>query len=205
MNGKSVPSDLAHSPSLTSRVSLFVNKRRLKRWLWWFASLLALAGLGALEIRTSLLQSWLFTQINERIAFDISAGRSASIAFPRLAPLDDRRGYSKIPRFEPRLEARGFKITQQAQQSETLRNLIQRGISPPYADLPGAGLEIRGPDDTPLFRYAQSEFLFQKIDDIPPLLVKSLLFLENRDLGRPSAPWQNPAIEWDRLLKAGLL
>lgn len=205
MNGKSVPSDLAQSPPLTSRVSFFVNKRRLKLWLWWLAGLLAVAGLGALEIRMSLLQSWLFTRINERIAFEISAGRSSSIAFPRSAPLDDRRGYSKIPQFEPRLEAQGFKITQQVQQSETLRDLIQRGISPPYAELPGTGIEIRGPDDTPLFRYAQSEFLFQKLDDIPPLLVKSLLFLENRDLGRPSAPWQNPAIEWDRLLKAGLL
>jgi membrane peptidoglycan carboxypeptidase len=36
-------------------------------------------------------------------------------------------------------------------------------------------------------------------------LVKTLLFLENRDLGRPSTPWQNPVIEWERLFKAGLL
>ncbi len=205
MNGKSVPSDLAQSLPPTSRVSSWVNKRRLKRGLWWLAALSIIIGLGFLEIYTSVLQSWLFTRINARIAFEVSAGRSSAIAFPRPAPLDDRRGYSKLPQFQPRLEAQGFKITQQVEQSEMLRDLIQRGISPPYPELPGTGIEIRGPDDTPLFRYAQSEFLFQKIDDIPPLLVKSLLFLENRDLSRPSAPWQNPAIEWDRLLKAGLL
>ncbi len=205
MNGKSVPSDLAQPLSLASRVSLLVNKRRLKRWLGWLVVISVVIGLGFLEIYTSVLQSWLFTRINERIAFDIAAGRSGAIAFPRSAPLDDRRGYSKLPQFQQRLEAQGFKITQQVVQSEMLRDLIARGISPPYTELPGTGMEIRGPDDASLFRYAQSEFLFQKIDDIPPLLVKSLLFLENRDLGRQSAPWQNPAIEWDRLLKAGLL
>ncbi len=205
MNGKSVPSDLAQSLSLTSRVSLFINKRRLKLWLGWLAALSVVVGLGFLEIYTSVLQSWLFTRINERIAFQISAGHSVAIAFPRSAPLDDRRGYSKLPQFQPRLEAQGFKITQQVQQSETLRDLIRRGISPPYAELPGTGIEIRGPDDASLFRYAQSDFLFETIDDIPPLLVKSLVYLENRNLGRLGAPWQNPAIEWDRLLKAGLL
>jgi membrane peptidoglycan carboxypeptidase len=205
MNGKSVSSDLAQSPSLTSRISFFVNKRRLKLWLWWLAALLAVVALGFLEIRTSLLQSWLFTRINERISFEIAAGRSSSVAFPRSAPFDDRRGYSKLPQFQPRLEAQGFKITQQVEQSEMLRDLIRRGIPPPYAELPGTGIDIRGPDDASLFRYAQSDFLFEKIDDVPPLLAKSLLFLENRDLGHPSAAWQNPAIEWDRLLKAGLL
>lgn len=205
MNGKSVPSDLAQSPSLASRVSFFVNRRRLKLWLWWFAALLLIIALAVLETHTSALQSWLFTRINERIEFQIATGRSDSIAFPRSAPFDDRRGYSKLPQFQPRLEAQGFKITQQVEQSETLRDLIRRGISPPYIELPGAGIDIRGPDDASLFRYAQSEFLFAKIEEVPPLLVKTLLFLENRNLGRRSAPWHNPAIEWDRLLKAGLL
>ena len=58
-------------------------------------------------------------------------------------------------------------------------------------------MEIRGVDGAPLFRYAQGDFLFQKIDDVPPLLVKSLLFLENRDLDRPATSWQNPVIESD--------
>ena len=205
MNGKSVPSDLTQSPSAVSRVSFFINKRRLKIWLWWLAALLFVVGLAVLEIHTSVLQSWLFTRINERIGFQIVAGRSSSIAFPRPAPFDDRRGYSMLPQFQERLQAQGFKVTQQVEQSEMLRDLIQRGIAPPYAELPGSGIDIRGRDDASLFRYAQSEFLFAKIEDVPPLLVKTLLFLENRNLGRRSPPWQNPAIEWDRLLKAGLL
>src|SRR5947208_10368902 len=83
--------------------------------------------------------------------------------------------------------------------------LIRRGVSPPYGEPPSARLLTRGAEGTTLFRYAHSDFLFQKIDDTPPLLVKTLLFLENRDLDSPATPWQNPAIEWDRLLKASLL
>ena len=59
-----------------------------------------------------------------------------------------------------------------------------------------------GTKGAPLFQYAQSEFLFKGINDIPPLLVKTLLFLENRDLDHPAASWQNPVIEWDRMVKA---
>ena len=84
-------------------------------------------------------------------------------------------------------------------------SLFEHGVSPPYPERPDAGLEIRGVDGTPLFRYGQSEFLFGKIDEIPPLLVKTLLFLENRDLDHPATPWQNPVIEWDRTLKAVLM
>jgi membrane peptidoglycan carboxypeptidase len=205
MNGKSVPTDIAPPPSLTAGVTLFTNRRRLKIWLWVSVLLFLIVALGFLEIKTSILQSWIFTRTNERLSFDLVAGRSSSIRYPRAAPLDDRRGYSKIPAFQARLEAQGYQITQQAQQSETMTDIISQGISPPYKEPPGTGIYIRGTEDTTLFRYAQSDFLFNEIDDIPPLLVKTLLFLENRDLNRPASSWQNPAIEWDRLLKAGLL
>ncbi|MBI2228462.1 MAG: transglycosylase domain-containing protein [Deltaproteobacteria bacterium] len=200
-----VPLGLTHLSSPASRVFVFLNKRRLKVWLLWVIAFLVLAGLGLVEIHTSLLQSWLFTRVNEQVSYELAAGVSPSIAFPRPAPFDGRRGYSKIPSFQTRLQTQGYQLTQQARHSETLLNLIRRGVSPPYDERPGTGIDIRGFDGAPLFRYAQSEFLFEKIDHIPPLLVKTLLFLENRDLGRPSTSWQNPAIEWERLFKAGLL
>jgi membrane peptidoglycan carboxypeptidase len=153
----------------------------------------------------SFLQSWLFTRTNARISYELQPGRSSSIAFPRQAPFDDRRGYSMLPRFQSRLEAQGYHIAQQVHQSSTTVELIRRGIAPPYVEPPETGLNIHGADEIPLFHYAQSDFLFQKIDDIPPLLVQTLLYLENRDLGRAKSRRQNPAIEWERLLKATLL
>ena len=107
--------------------------------------------------------------------------------------------------FNPGLTAQNYRVTQQVRQSETMLSLLEHGVSPPYPERPDTGLEIRGVDGSPLFRYGQSEFLFGKIDDIPPLLVKTLLFLENRDLDHPATPWQNPVIEWDRTLKAALM
>jgi membrane peptidoglycan carboxypeptidase len=204
MNSNPVSSDLAQAPSVASRLFSF-HKKRFNLWLWLGLFILLLIAGIFIEIQTSVLQSWFFTRTNEQLSYRLQHGRSAWIAFPRSAPFDDRRGYSKIPAFQARLDAQGYRITQQAQQSPKMFDLIERGISPPYAEPTETGLDIRGADGVALFRHAQSEFLFAKIDDIPPLLVKTLLFLENRDLDRPASPWQNPAIEWDRLFKAALL
>ncbi len=204
MTSKPVSSELTEAASFAARLFSLANKKRLKIWLWAALGILLLAGLIFVEIQTSLLQSWFFTRTNEQISYKVEKGRSDSIAFPRSAPFDDRRGYSKLPAFQSRLEAQGYQVVQQARQSEKMVQVIRRGISPPYAEPPETGLEIRGANGVSLFRHAQSEFLFATMDAIPPLLVKTLLFLENRDLDRPASPWQNPAIEWDRLFKATL-
>lgn len=182
-----------------------MTAKRFRVWLWLGLFVLLIVVCGFIEIRMSLLQSWLFARATERLTYDLAAGRSSNIAFPRSAPFDDRRGYSKLPDFQARLEAQGYEVAQQVRQSETMVDLINRGISPPYVEPPESGIDIRGSDAMSLFHHAQSEFLFEKSGDIPPLLVKTLLFLENRDLDRPGSPWQNPAIEWDRLFKAALL
>ncbi len=205
MNINPIPSEIAPEASLSNRLFSYIGKKRLRRWLWLALVPLALIGFIVVESQTSLLQSWLFTRTNNRLVYEIAAGSSARIAFPRSAPFDDRRGYSKLPVFLARLEKQGYGITRQAEQSETMIDLIHRGISPPYVEPPETGIEIQGADGIPLFRHAQSEFLFAQIDDVPPLLVKTLLFLENRGLSRWSFPRENPAIEWDRLLKAGAL
>ncbi len=203
MDGDSITSEIERTPPLLSRL-FFTKAGSLKRWLKWCIFGFIVIVCGAIEIRTSVLQSWIFTSINERISIELASGSSSSIEFPRSAPFDERRGYSKLPEFQLRLEKQGYQIKQQVKQSPTLASLIGRGISPPYAVPPEAGMTVYGVDRVSLFEYAQSEFLFKEINDIPPLLVKTLLFLENRDLDRPAAPWQNPVIEWDRLTKAAL-
>jgi len=204
MASKPVSSDLTQAPSFASRLFSFANKKRFKIWLWSGLFILLLVTCIFIEIQTSILQSWFFTRTNERLSYQLVTGRSDEIAFPRSAPFDDRRGYSKLPAFQSRLEAEGYQVARQVRQSETMVDLIKKGISPPYVEPTETGLDIRGADGVALFRHAQSEFLFAKMDDIPPLLVKTLLFLEDRDLNHPTSPWQNPAIEWDRLFKATL-
>jgi membrane peptidoglycan carboxypeptidase len=205
MNSKPVSSDLSYVSSFASRLFSFASRERVKIFLWCALSIALVAVFVFVEIQTSFLQSWFFTRTNEQISYQMAAGPSAEIAFPRSAPFDDRRGYSKMPALQARLEAHGYQVSRQVRQSEKMVGLIKQGISPPYVEPPEAGLDIRGADGMPLFRHAQSEFLFGKIEDIPPTLVKALLFLEDRGLDDPASPWQNPAIEWDRLFKAALL
>jgi len=203
MNGKSVPSELTQAPSLACRLSGLFNFRRLKVWLWWLGIFLLIAGAMFIEVQTSVLQSWFFTSTNARLFYTLKDGRSEEILFPRSGPFDERRGYSKITAFQTKLEYQGYRVTKQVRQSETMLTLLDRGISPPYFERPDTGLEIIGADGSMLFQYAQADFLFKKVSAIPPLLVKTLLFLENRDLDHPATPWQNPVIEWDRIIKAG--
>ena len=205
MNGKSILSDFPRAPSVVSRVFWFVNRQRLKRCLYGLAALSLLFLCAFIEFHTSVIQSWFFTATNTRLSFKLGDGPSTEIAHPRSAPFDDRRGYSKLPLFLSRLESQKYRVTHQVRQSETMLTLFQQGISPPYEEKSAAGLNIRGADGQPLFRYEQSEFLFEKIENIPPLIVKTLLFLENRDLDRSAMPWQNPVIEWDRTLKAAMM
>ena len=44
--------------------------------------------------------------------------------------------------------------------------------------------------------------MYAGFDTAPTLLVKSLLFIENRELLDPTYPKRNPAVEWDRFSKA---
>lgn len=205
MSSKSSPLELSRNPSLTVRLLFHLNNLWLRVWFKVGLVILALVGCVLVELHTSFLQSWLFSYINRRVFHEVGQGRSSHIVFPRAAPLDARRGYSKLPAIQARLEAQGFRVTQQASQSSAMVELLNRGISPPYVEPSDTGIDIRGTEGKPLFRYGQSDFLFQKIEETPPLLVKTLLFLENRDLEQVNAPRQNPAIEWDRLLKAALL
>src|SRR4029077_17036086 len=126
-----------------------------------------IALLAVVEIRTSFVQSWIFTRTNARISFDLAEGRDSIIVFPRSAPFDDRRGYSKLGNFQSRLESQGYRVAQQARQSEPLGTLASRGISPPYQEPRDTGMSILGVRGVPLFRYAQSDFLFKGVDDIP--------------------------------------
>ena len=202
MHGKSIPSDLTQAPPVKSRW-FSINRRyfRLAPWLAILAVLLAVF----VEFQTSVIQSWIFTRTNRQVHYKLAAGPSSSIAFPHGGPFDDRRGYSKLGDFSDRLENQGFRVTQQAQQSRTMVRLLQHGISPPYKEPVETGMAVTGMDGISLFRYAQGDFLFKHIGDIPPLVAKTLVFLENRDLDHPASAWQNPVIEWDRMFKAALL
>lgn len=184
---------------------VFRRVRRVLRWLPGLAVAVGVVTAVGYELRTSALQALLLTQLTAKLSYELGAGPSTSIVFPHAGPFDDRRGYSRIGQFQARLEARGFEVDRQARFSPELVRLMGWGINPPYREMPATGLTVRGKGGVLLYDSVRNERHFESFEDIPPILVSSLLFIENRELLNPLDPRSNPAIEWPRLAKAGLL
>jgi membrane peptidoglycan carboxypeptidase len=157
------------------------------------------------ELKTSAMQARLYARYVSGVSFTLSSGRSPETVFPDTGPLDRTRGYTDIPRFIDRLAAIGYHITEQARVSARFRQLMKWGIQPPYEEPAEAGLEIRAEDGQLLYRSDFGQRLFHTFEDIPPIIIKSLLFIENRELEFARTSTANPAIEWDRLGWAGIL
>ena len=200
---------VGHSPSPSDLLAVAPRRRRrFARFVAW--SLLLLLAICAIlavgyELRTSALQAYLLPRYTARVSYRLGEGASPSIAFPRSAPFDDRLGYSHLGAFQHRLEERGFTVAHQAVVSPELIQLLDLDIAPPYREPLVPGLVIHGMGGSRLYDAARSQRAFRGFDDVPPLLVQTLLFIENRELLAPIDPRANPAIEWDRMAKASLL
>ena len=157
------------------------------------------------ETQTSAWEAEQFSRWAARLPYTVGAGASPRVAFPSSGPFDVRRGYSRLPLFQSRLEAAGFQVTRQARVSPELVTLLQWGISPPFREPPVTGLTVHGMNGSMLFNAVNTGRSFERFEDVPPVLVDALLFVENHELLTPFDPRCNPVIEWNRLAKAGLL
>lgn len=176
--------------------------------LWAYALLLLLVVGGLLviqEMQTSAFQAQYFSNLSSKANFTVGAGASSAISFPASAPYDDRLGYSKIPGFVEKLKSRDFEITRQAQISAGMADIVNEGYFAPYPEKIQGGLRILDCRNDSLFQERYPERIFERFEDIAPMLVQSLLFIENRELLDPEHPKRNPAVEWDRLANALLL
>lgn len=179
--------------------------RRFLVWVLWVIVGGLGMGLVSYEIRTSALQAQLLSHAVPHFSYTVQAGPSPFTAYPQAGPFDRRFGYTALPRFQHRLEARGYGVEYQARLSPALVKLIEWGVAPPYREPVVTGLTLSGADGTPLYTAAPPGPLLTRSTPIPPLLSTTLLFLENRELQDALDIRSNPAIEWDRLAKAGLL
>ncbi|ABE42150.1 transglycosylase domain-containing protein [Polaromonas sp. JS666] len=180
------------------------------RWFgtaWAFSLLMALVVLGLVvdrELSTSSYQARFFAHLASKASYALGEGPSPSIRFPRSGPYDDRLGYTELPAFLGKLTGRGFEITQQARLSEGMVRLVDAGYFAPYPEKTQSGLSIFDCHNDSLFQERYPQRVYKSFDDIAPVLVQSLLFIENRELLDPDNPKRNPAVEWDRLANAVL-
>jgi len=170
-----------------------------------FAAGAILGGALMHEVTTSALQARLLSDYAARVSYEVAPGASSTIAFPNKGPFDEQRGYSRIPEFQNRLQAQGFTVANQARVSPELARLVSWGVPPPYDEPPVTGLTIRAAGGAPFYDFTGHERIFRSLDDVPALLVDSLLYIENRELLDPFDARRNPVVEWDRLALAGFL
>ncbi|MFZ3286321.1 MAG: transglycosylase domain-containing protein, partial [Telluria sp.] len=154
------------------------------------------------EMRSSALQAEFFSSLVKKLKYTVEPGPSASIRFPSDSPYDERLGYARLPLYLDRLGARNYEISAQARLSPKMTELADMGLFATYREKTKVGLAILDCRSQPLFTARYPERFYERFDAAPALLVKSLLFIENRELLDPTYPKRNPAVEWDRFSKA---
>lgn len=183
-------------------------KRSRKRYGWWLFGLLVLVGLVLLglaitrEMHSSRLQSREFSQFAATLSYSMHKGPSDAIIYPGEGPFDKRLGYSALGDFLPRLFKRDYVIVEQARFSPALMKYVEHGFFVPYAEKIQAGLSITDCKGDALYQFHYPQHLYPDFAAIPPVIVHSLLFIENRDLLDPNDPRGNPAVDWPRFAMA---
>ena len=170
----------------------------LLRW-GALAAMLALVACGVVyEMRTSLVEAMYFTSLDRRMSFKTEAGPSSSIAFPKNGPYDQRLGYAELPQFITDLTANGYTVADQARWTPELRRFVGLGAFPIYREKDRAGLSIFDRLGDEIYRARFPQATYRDFADIPPLVVNSLLFIEDRYLLDGQYKEHNAAVEWGR-------
>lgn len=186
------------------------NRRKIHRFL----VLVILAGMAGIvivfanviqeEVNTSKYQAQYLSEISRQLSFKLEPGPSSSIRYPDSGPYDLRLGYAMLPDMIQRAEKHGFSISAQATSSPMLTQLVDYGLFPIYREKTQAGLRIVDQSNQVLFRAVYPAHGYPNFESIPPLVLNTLLFIENRELLDDTKTTVNPAVEWDRLGFAGL-
>ena len=172
------------------------------RWSILAGCAILLVWAGLTEMRTSYLEAWLFPRLARRMSFTVEPGMSRAIQFPKHGPYDARLGYAELPRFAGALGAHGYAVDSQARWSPDLARFVRFGAFPVYREKDQAGLRIYDRNGDRVYGAQFPDRAYRDFAAIPPLVVNSLSFIEDRYLFDPRYPDRNPAIEWKRFFLA---
>ena len=170
------------------------------RWVYPTVAATAVITGGATEMHTSFLQSRVFHAMAEGRLFARTRTSSPTVAAPAVGPYDERLGYTQSLRFRQRMTERGYQLTGETTWTE--RSVLGMQLYPIYNSRSQAGLTITDDTNYTVYSAQYPSRSFENFDNIPPMLVNSLLFVENRELMKDHVGTWNPAIEWVRLASA---
>src|SRR5258708_3478012 len=164
--------------------------------------LLVLAAGALLEMRSSFLQSRLLSQRTAEMTFALGLGPAGYMPFPSSGPYDERLGFSRIPSFAQSLGVRQYVIEDQARLSPTLQQLIEGGGYAVYHEKPRTGLTLLDRAGEPLYAARFPERAYGIFQNVPPLVIRTLLFVEDQHLLDVRFPCRNPPAACPPLLHA---
>ncbi|MGP0172180.1 transglycosylase domain-containing protein [Pseudomonas sp. NCHU5208] len=182
------------------------RRRHRRRLCYALLALLMLspALLLVFELRSAHFQSRELSRYAATLTYQLAPGPSPAIIYPSDGPFDKRQGYAYLPLLLERLQQRDFSITEQVRFSSALLRYSQSGFFPPYVEKSSSGLTLTDCRGLPFYDFHYPRQGYASFTDIPPLIVNSLLFIENRHLLDPEQPLANPAVDWPRFAMAAL-
>jgi membrane peptidoglycan carboxypeptidase len=157
------------------------------------------------EVQTSQYQARYLSAISKQLSSELKPGPSSAIRYPDHGPYDQRLGYTLLSDEIVRLEKAGYSVTKQAAISPMMTRLVDDyGLFPIYQEKTRTGLRIVDQADQTIFSAVYPTYGYSDFNAIPPLVLNTLLFIENRELLDENHRNVNPAVEWDRLGFAAL-
>jgi membrane peptidoglycan carboxypeptidase len=168
------------------------------RWMPWVGLVVLAISAAAYEMQTSHFEAQYFVDLAQQMTAPLKPGASTSILFPDGGPYDQRMGYAALPRFISRLTANGYVVRDQARWSPALAHFVKSGAFPVYQEKDQGGLDILDRNRRGLYGARFPQTVYRDFASVPPPIVKSLLFTEDRYLLDRGQPQRNAAIEWRR-------
>ena len=161
------------------------------------------AGVAYNEHETSSMQAAFFGGLATTSEFYLTDDVNQPDVVPPTGPYDQRLGYTAFNDIEQNLRAKNYVLVRKA----TGQNATWHGpdfippvpLFPIYDEKNQAGLTIEDAHQKVIHQAAYPRAVYSNFEAIPELVVKSLLYVENREqLEADIAPSRNYAIEWDR-------
>lgn len=154
------------------------------------------------EMYMSKVQAAWLSSFDRRISFEMKPEANPNLRTPKAGPYNERLGYSYLPFYVKALQRNDFIVASQMRASETYTSLVKRGFYPIYRPKTVAGLTLYDRGGEKIYAASYPNHVFTKFEDIPPLLLSTLLYIENRKLLKDGAITRNPVIEWERFFYA---
>ena len=177
-------------------------------WIWfWLISfgLFLTAGYALYwESRISFLQARYLSRYAAKMTYALEPGENPTLQFPETGPYNRRLGYAYMPSFIKALKNEGFEVSWQTRLSPELDDFIDRGGFPIYHAKTSGGLHIFDRQGEIMHAANAPTRTFADFNEVPTLLVNTLLFIENRELLRTPFATHNPAVAWGRFVYATL-